>query len=73
MTNSPLDNTPTGSLRRDLRLLDVVFVALGVIIGAGLFVVTGVAAGASGPAFLVGLLLAGIAATCNALSSATPD
>jgi basic amino acid/polyamine antiporter, APA family len=33
-------------------------------------VVTGVAAGIAGPAFLVGLFLAGIAATCNALSSA---
>jgi APA family basic amino acid/polyamine antiporter len=32
--------------------------------------VTGVAAGVAGPAFLLGLLLAGIAAACNALSSA---
>ena len=57
-------------LRRDLRLVDAVGVGLGAIIGAGIFVVTGVAAGVAGPAFLVGLLLAGIAATCNALSSA---
>jgi APA family basic amino acid/polyamine antiporter len=33
-------------------------------------VVTGIAAGVSGPAFLVGLLIAGIIATFNALSSA---
>ena len=58
------------TLRRDLRLVDAVGVGLGAIIGAGVFVVTGVAAGVAGPAFLVGLLLAGIAATCNALSSA---
>ena len=32
--------------------------------------VTGVAAGIAGPAFLVGLVLAALAATCNALSSA---
>lgn len=38
--------------------------------GAGIFVVTGVAAGIAGPAFLAGLLLAGVAATANALSSA---
>jgi basic amino acid/polyamine antiporter, APA family len=59
-----------GGLRRDLGLLDAVGVGFGAIVGAGIFVVTGVAAGIAGPAFLVGLLLAGIAATCNALSSA---
>ena len=57
-------------LRRDLKLLAAVGVGLGAIIGAGIFVVTGVAAGVAGPAFLVGLLLAGIVATFNALSSA---
>ena len=57
-------------LRRDLRLVDAVGIGLGAIIGAGIFVVTGVAAGVAGPAFLIGLLLAGVAATCNALSSA---
>src|SRR5687767_10950580 len=65
------EDTQSGpGLRRDLGLLDAVGVGLGAIIGAGIFVVTGVAAGVAGPAFLVGLLLAGIAATCNALSSA---
>lgn len=58
------------ALRRDLGLLDAVGVGFGAIVGAGIFVVTGVAAGIAGPAFLVGLFLAGIAATCNALSSA---
>jgi len=57
-------------LRRDLHLVDAVGVGLGAIIGAGIFVVTGVAASVAGPAFLIGLLLAGVAATCNALSSA---
>jgi basic amino acid/polyamine antiporter, APA family len=65
------DNTSNnGALRRDLGLVDAVGVGLGAIIGAGIFVVTGVAAGIAGPAFIVGLLIAGIAATCNALSSA---
>jgi basic amino acid/polyamine antiporter, APA family len=62
--------TAPPGLRRDLGLLDAVGVGFGAIIGAGIFVVTGVAAGIAGPAFLVGLFVAGIAATCNALSSA---
>src|SRR5262245_55631200 len=60
----------SAELRRDLGLLSAVAVGLGAIVGAGLFVVTGVAAGVAGPAFLVSLLLAGLLATCNALSSA---
>lgn len=71
---SRAEGAPAGAggptLRRELRLVDAVGVGLGAIIGAGIFVVTGVAAGVAGPAFLVGLLLAGVAATCNALSSA---
>jgi APA family basic amino acid/polyamine antiporter len=59
-----------GNLRRDLHLPDAVGVGLGAVIGAGIFVVTGVAAGVAGPAFLVGLFIAGFAATCNGLSSA---
>lgn len=57
-------------LRRDLGLLDAVGIGFGAIVGAGIFVVTGVAAGIAGPAFLAGLLIAGVAATANALSSA---
>jgi basic amino acid/polyamine antiporter, APA family len=61
---------PKSGLRRDLNLISAVAVGLGAIIGAGIFVVTGVAASAAGPAFVIGLLLAGILATFNALSSA---
>ena len=57
-------------LKRDLGLKDAVGIGLGAIIGAGIFVVTGVAAGISGPAYLISLLLAGIVASFNALSSA---
>jgi basic amino acid/polyamine antiporter, APA family len=78
MTKAPTDridpeHAPAASpaeLRRDLRLLDAVGVGFGAIVGAGIFVVTGVAAGIAGPALLLGLFLAGIAATANALSSA---
>ncbi|MEX2350074.1 MAG: amino acid permease [Flavobacteriaceae bacterium] len=61
---------PHKQLVRSLGLKDAVGIGLGAIIGAGIFVVTGVAAGISGPAFLIGLLIAGFIATCNALSSA---
>ncbi len=57
-------------LLRLLTLKDAVSVGLGAIIGAGIFVVTGIAAGVSGPAFIVGLLVAGVIASFNALSSA---
>lgn len=57
-------------LRRELGLLDAVGIGFGAIVGAGIFVVSGVAAGIAGPAFLLGLFIAAIAATANALSSA---
>ena len=57
-----------GELRRDLDLSGAVAIGLGAVIGAGIFVVTGVAAGIAGPAFLLGLVIAGFAATCNGLS-----
>lgn len=58
------------TLRRDLGLLDAVGIGFGAIVGAGIFVVTGVAAGIAGPSILVALLVAGFAASANALSSA---
>jgi basic amino acid/polyamine antiporter, APA family len=57
-------------VRRDLGLVDAVGIGLGAVMGAGIFVVTGVAAGVAGPAFLVGLAVAGLAAAFNGLSSA---
>lgn len=56
-------------LLRVLTLKDAVGIGLGAIIGAGIFVVTGVAAGISGPAMLMSLLIAGVIAAFNALSS----
>lgn len=60
----------TNYLKREIGLLEAIGIGLGAVIGAGIFVVTGVAAGAAGPSFLLGLVLAGVAATCNGLSSA---
>lgn len=65
-----MKNLKDKGLLRSLTLKDAVGIGLGAIIGAGIFVVTGIAAGVSGPAFIVGLLIAGIIATFNALSSA---
>lgn len=58
------------TLERRLGLTDAVGIGLGAVIGGGVFVVTGLAAALAGPSLLVGLLLAAVAATCNALSSA---
>ncbi len=66
MTTEP----PGDELRRALRLRDAVGIGFGAIVGAGIFVISGVAAGVGGPAFLVGLLIAGAVASANALSSA---
>jgi APA family basic amino acid/polyamine antiporter len=68
--SDPKPRAPESELRRDLGLFDAIGIGFGAIVGAGIFVVTGVAAGIAGPAFLLGLLIAGAAATANALSSA---
>lgn len=57
-------------MQRRLGLLDSVFIGLGSILGAGVFVVTGLALEVAGPAMLVGFLLAGMGALMNALSMA---
>ena len=50
--------------------MDATLIGLGSMIGAGVFVVFGLAARAAGGWLLVGLLLAALVATCNAFSSA---
>src|SRR5690554_7678485 len=65
-----MSNKNNKELLRTLGLKDAVGIGLGAIIGAGIFVVTGIAAGVSGPAFIISLLIAGIVASFNALSSA---
>jgi basic amino acid/polyamine antiporter, APA family len=62
--------TTQDELSRSLHLKDAVAIGLGAVIGAGIFVVTGVAAGIAGPAFIISLLIAGVVASFNALSSA---
>ncbi|MHB1318481.1 MAG: APC family permease [Anaerolineae bacterium] len=69
-TDGRTNSGSSAGLRRELGIADAVAIGLGAIVGAGLFVVTGVAAGVAGPAFLIGLIVAALVATLNALSSA---
>jgi APA family basic amino acid/polyamine antiporter len=58
------------ALARRLGLGDAVIIGLGSMIGAGIFASFGPAAAAAGAGLLIGLLLAGFVAFCNATSSA---
>ncbi|MDI9818545.1 MULTISPECIES: APC family permease [unclassified Legionella] len=57
-------------LRRDLGLSGATMMGLGSILGTGVFVSIGVAAGVTGPSVVFAIILAALVATCNALSSA---
>jgi amino acid transporter/nucleotide-binding universal stress UspA family protein len=46
-------------LSREMRLLDITMIGVGAMIGAGIFVLTGIAAGVAGPALLLVFLLNG--------------
>ena len=58
------------SLSRDLGLFDVTMIGVGAMIGAGIFVLTGVAAGSAGPALVLAFFLNGIVATLTAMAYA---
>ncbi len=57
-------------LRRQLTPADAVVVGVGSMVGAGVFTVWGPAAQAAGPWMILSLLIAGLIAFCNAVSSA---
>jgi amino acid transporter/nucleotide-binding universal stress UspA family protein len=58
------------TLSRDLSAFDITMIGVGAMIGAGIFVLTGHAAGAAGPAFLVAFLLNGVVTLFTAASYA---
>jgi APA family basic amino acid/polyamine antiporter len=62
--------TASAPLARRLGTADAVFIGLGSMIGAGVFAAFTPAAQAAGNGLLVGLVVAAIVATCNALASA---
>lgn len=57
-------------LKPTLNLFDATAISVGAIIGAGIFVVTGIAAGLAGSAFVVSMLIAAFIALFTALSVA---
>ncbi len=58
------------TLSRTLGLLDITMIGVGAMIGAGIFVLTGIAAGEAGPALVLAFFLNGIVTTFTALSYA---
>lgn len=58
------------SLKRDVGVFGATMMGLGSIIGTGVFVGIGTAAGASGPAVILAITVAAVVAACNGLSSA---
>jgi APA family basic amino acid/polyamine antiporter len=58
------------SLKRTLGLFDATAISVGAIIGAGIFVVTGIAAGLAGSALVISMLIAAIISMFTALSFA---
>ncbi len=57
-------------LARRLTTVDAVVIAMGSMLGAGIFVALGPAAQAGGTGLLIGLAIAAAVAYCNATSSA---
>lgn len=57
-------------LKRTLDLLDATSVGIGAIIGAGIFVVLGIAVGYAGPSVIISIVIAGIVASFTAFSFA---
>jgi amino acid transporter/nucleotide-binding universal stress UspA family protein len=57
-------------LSREMSLLDATMIGVGAMIGAGIFVLTGIAAGVAGPGLMVAFCLNGIVALLTAMSYA---
>jgi basic amino acid/polyamine antiporter, APA family len=66
--DSKTDKQPV--LKRTLSLFDATAISVGAIIGAGIFVVTGIVAGLAGSALVISVLIAGLVALFTALSTA---
>jgi uncharacterized hydrophobic protein (TIGR00271 family) len=58
------------TLSRDLNLFDITSIGVGAMIGAGIFILTGIAAGLAGPALLLAFLLNGAVTAITAASYA---
>ncbi len=58
------------SLSRELGLFDITMLGIAAMIGAGIFALTGIAAGIAGPALLIAFFLNGVVATLTSLAYA---
>ena len=61
---------PSMELARDMGLMHVTMIGVGAMIGAGIFVLTGLAAGIAGPALLLVFAFNGIVTGLTAMSYA---
>ena len=61
---------PPIELKATLTLFDATAVGVGAIIGAGIFVVTGIVAGLAGSALIISVIIAGVVSLLTALSTA---
>ncbi|MFT6818471.1 MAG: APA family basic amino acid/polyamine antiporter [Myxococcota bacterium] len=68
--NAMSADTPGATLHRVVGLWGAVWMGLGSILGTGVFVSLGIAAGVVGPGVLLAVALAALVATANGLSSA---
>ncbi|MGD2163963.1 MAG: hypothetical protein PVH50_00380 [Anaerolineae bacterium] len=68
MRNAPDKNKTTFkvALTRDLPLFDIAMIGVGAMVGAGIFVLTGLAAGRARPALLLAFFLNGLVALFTA-------
>lgn len=60
----------TTHLKRELGVFGAAMMGLGSIVGTGVFVSIGIAAGVTGASVILAIAIAALVATCNALSSA---
>jgi APA family basic amino acid/polyamine antiporter len=69
---SSADGSTTGepTFARDLGLFDATMIGIGAMIGAGIFVLTGIAAGESGPASILAFALNGAVTLLTAFAYA---
>ena len=65
----PKSNAPP-SLKRELDVRGAILVGLGSMVGTGVFVSIGIAAGVAGTAVILAVAIAALLAACNGLSSA---
>lgn len=72
MNTNGMNNSFPGevTLSRDLDLFTITMIGVGGMIGAGIFVLTGVAAGTAGPALILAFLLNGVVTSFTAMSYA---